>query len=311
MSLAIGIVGLPNVGKSTLFNALLGKAQAAASNFPFCTIEPNVGIVPVPDERLNVLTKMENSAKTVPTAIQFVDIAGLVKGANEGQGLGNKFLAHIREVDAIIEVVRLFPDPNVIHVSGALSPKDDVETINTELMLADLQTMEKHVPKVEKESKTNPKLKPVAAFCARVKQHLEQGNSVRNIIATDEEKVWLKELQLMSAKPILYVANVEIAQLQDDTALSPLRAIAAAEGANLVAIDAKVEAEVAELAPDDQTEYLKELGLDEPGLNKVIKAGYQLLDLITFLTTGPDETRAWTIKIGTKAPQAAGVIHRL
>ncbi|MFA5270069.1 MAG: redox-regulated ATPase YchF [Patescibacteria group bacterium] len=309
MALSIGIVGLPNVGKSTLFNALLGKAQAAASNFPFCTIEPNVGVVPVPDERLDVLTKMESSAKTVPTAIQFVDIAGLVKGANEGQGLGNKFLSHIREVDAIIEVVRLFPDPNVIHVSGTISPKDDVETINTELMLADLQTMEKHVPKMEKESKTNPKLKPVAAFCARVKQHLEQGVGARNIVTTDEEKIWLKELQLMSAKPILYVANVEATQLKDESALVPLRELANAEGANLVAIDAKIEAEVAELSPTEQAEYLTELGLDEPGLNKVIKAGYKLLDLITFLTTGPDETRAWTIKTGTKAPQAAGVIH--
>ena len=309
MALSIGIVGLPNVGKSTLFNALLGKAIASASNFPFCTIEPNVGIVPVPDERLDVLTKMESSAKTVPTAIQFVDIAGLVKGANEGQGLGNKFLAHIREVDAIIEVVRLFPDPNVIHVSGAISPKDDVETINTELMLADLQMMEKHVPKVEKESKTNPKLKPIADFGGRVKQHLEQGNSIRNIIVTDEEKIWLKELQLMSAKPILYVANIEVSQLNDESALAPLRAIASVEGANLVAIDAKIEAEVAELNPAEQTEYIKELGLDEPGLNKVIKSGYKLLNLITFLTTGPDETRAWTITTGTKAPQAAGVIH--
>ncbi|MBN2585590.1 redox-regulated ATPase YchF [Patescibacteria group bacterium] len=309
MALSIGIVGLPNVGKSTLFNALLGKAQAAASNFPFCTIAPNVGVVPVPDERLDVLTKMEGSAKTVPTAIQFVDIAGLVKGANEGQGLGNKFLAHIREVDAIIEVVRLFPDPNVIHVSGAISPKDDIETIHTELMLADLQTMEKHVLKVEKEAKTNPKLKPVVAFCEQVKQRLEQGQSARNSAVTDEERVWLKELQLISAKPILYVANVESAQLNDAAVLASLQAIATAEGASWVAIDAKTEAEVAELPLAEQSDYLKELGLDEPGLNKVIRAGYQLLNLITFLTTGPDETRAWTIKTGTKAPQAAGVIH--
>src|SRR3990172_6748666 len=283
-SLKIGIVGLPNVGKSTLFNALT-KKNVPAENYPFCTIDPSVGIVPVPDERLTKLSEISKSQKTIPAVVEFVDIAGLVKGANEGQGLGNKFLAHIREVDAIIEVVRLFPDPNVIHVSGAISPKDDVETINTELMLADLQMMEKHVPKVEKESKTNPKLKPIADFGGRVKQHLEQGNSIRNIIVTYEEKIWLKELQLMSAKPILYVANIEVSQLNDESALAPLRAIASVEGANLVAIDAKIEAEVAELNPAEQTEYIKELGLDEPGLNKVIKSGYKLLNLITFLTT--------------------------
>jgi len=309
MSLSIGIVGLPNVGKSTLFNALLGKAQAAASNFPFCTIEPNVGIVPVPDDRLDVLTKMEGSAKTVPTAIQFVDIAGLVKGANEGQGLGNKFLAYIREADAIIEIVRLFPDENVIHVGGKLDPQDDIATIDTELMLADLQTLEKHLPKVEREAKTDPKIKPKVAFLDKLKNHLAAGQGARTLTVTEEEQLWLKELFLLSSKPILYVANVTHDQLSNRGLLSPIQTIAQAEGAEVIAIDAKIEAEIAELPSSEQVEYLKELGLDEPGLNKVIHAGYRLLNLITFLTTGPDETRAWTVKAGTKAPQAAGIIH--
>jgi len=309
MSLSIGIVGLPNVGKSTLFNALLGKAQAAASNFPFCTIEPNVGIVPVPDDRLDVLTKMEGSAKTVPTTIQFVDIAGLVKGANEGQGLGNKFLAHIREADAIIEIVRLFPDENVIHVSGKLDPQGDIATINTELMLADLQTLEKHLPKVEREAKTDPKIKPKVAFLEKLKNHLAAGQGARTLTITDEEQLWLKELYLLSSKPILYVANVTHDQLSNQDLLNPIQTIAQTEGAEVISIDAKIEAEIAELPSSEQAEYLKGLGLDEPGLNKVIHVGYRLLNLITFLTTGPDETRAWTVKAGAKAPQAAGVIH--
>jgi ribosome-binding ATPase YchF (GTP1/OBG family) len=285
MSLSIGIVGLPNVGKSTLFNALLGKAQAAASNFPFCTIDPNVGIVPVPDDRLAVLAKLENSAKIVPTTIEFVDIAGLVKGANEGEGLGNKFLAHIREVDAIIEVVRFFADKNVIHVSGDIDPKSDSETINTELVLADLQTIEKRINSEEKEAKTNPKLKPKIDFYRRLQQHLNQGLSARVIPVTDEEKIWLKESQLLSAKPILYVANVDYQQLNDPEILMPLKDVLKTDEANIIMV------------------------LKEPGLNKVIRSGYALLNLITFLTTGPTETRAWTITVGTKAPQAAGVIH--
>jgi len=309
MSLSIGIVGLPNVGKSTLFNALLGKAQAAASNFPFCTIEPNVGIVPVPDARLDVLAKLENSAKIIPTTIEFVDIAGLVKGAHEGEGLGNQFLAHIREVDAIIEVARFFADKNVIHIAGDIDPKSDSETINTELVLADLQTIDKRISREEKEVKTNPKLKPKIDFYRHLQQHLNQGLSARVIPVTDEEKIWLKESQLLSAKPILYVANVDYQQLNDPEVLMPLKNILQIDEANIIMVNAKAEAELIDLPPIEQAEYLKELGLNEPGLNKVIKAGYKLLNLITFLTTGPTETKAWTITVGTKAPQAAGVVH--
>jgi len=309
MSLSIGIVGLPNVGKSTLFNALLGKAQAAASNFPFCTIDPNVGIVPVPDSRLDVLAKLESSAKIVPTAIEFVDIAGLVKGANAGEGLGNKFLAHIREVDAIIEVVRFFEDKNVIHVAGDIDPKSDSETINTELILADLQTIEKTIAREEKEAKTNPKLKPRIEFYHQLQEHLNKGLSARTISTTNETMLWLKEAQLLSSKPILYVANVDYTQLNNYEILLPLQEILKTEEANIIPINAKAEMELIDLPPTEQIEYLKEMGLEEPGLNKVIKAGYKLLNLITFLTTGPDETRAWTITTGTKAPGAAGVIH--
>lgn len=309
MSLSIGIVGLPNVGKSTLFNALLGKAQAAASNFPFCTIDPNIGIVPVPDDRLAILAKLEDSAKIVPTTIEFVDIAGLVKGAHEGEGLGNKFLAHIREVDAIIEVVRFFADKNVIHVAGDIDPKSDSETINTELVLADLQTIEKRISSEEKEAKTNPKIKPKIDFYRRLQQHLNLGLSARVIPLMDEEKLWLKESQLLSAKPILYVANVDYGQLSDPEILMPLKDVLKTDDANIIMVNAKAEAELIDLPPAEQEEYLKELGLQEPGLNKVIRAGYKLLNLITFLTTGPTETRAWTIPLGTKAPGAAGVIH--
>ncbi len=309
MSLSIGIVGLPNVGKSTLFNALLGKAQAAASNFPFCTIEPNIGTVPVPDPRLEVLAKLENSEKIIPTAVEFVDIAGLVKGASEGEGLGNQFLGHVRECDAIIEVVRLFDDANVIHISGKINPEEDIATINTELLLADMQTLEKRIPKEEKEAKTDPKLQPRVNFLKKLKEHIDQGLAVRTYPATDEEKIWLKELCLLTGKPILYVANIDEQQTKQPDLIDQLRIQVKDEMAEIIALNAKAEAELAQLCIEDQVLLLKELDMDEPGLNKVIRAGYKLLNLITFFTAGPKETRAWTAKSGTKAPQAAGVIH--
>jgi len=309
MSLSIGIVGLPNVGKSTLFNALLGKAQAAASNFPFCTIDPNVGAVPVPDPRLEVLAKLENSAQIIPTTIEFVDIAGLVKGASEGEGLGNQFLAHIREVDAIIEVVRLFSDTNVIHVSGEVNPKEDIATINTELLLADMQTLEKRIGRESKEAKTNPKLQPKVNFLNKIKSHIDDGKSARTYTATDEEKIWLEELCLLTSKPILYVANVDEAQLKQIDLIEKLKAQINDTFPEIIAINAKTEEELVQLSTEDQELFLQELGMDEPGLNKVIRAGYKLLNLLTFFTAGPKETRAWTLKSGSKAPQAAGVIH--
>lgn len=310
MSLKIGIVGLPNVGKSTLFNALLGANQAAASNFPFCTIEPNTGVVPVPDPRLGQLAKIEKSDRIVPTTVEFVDIAGLVKGASQGQGLGNQFLSHIREVDAIIHVVRLFQDENVTHVTGNIYPQDDVETINTELLLADLQLLEKRLEKEAKAAKTDPKIVPKVTLYQKLKQHLEQELPARTYKPSGrDEEIFFKELNLLTAKPILYVANVDEKQIQDKSMLAPLQTILEKEQAEVVAINAKTEAELVDLEGNEKQEYLKELGLDEPGLHKVIRAGYNLLRLITFLTAGPKETRAWTIKDGSTAVQAAGVIH--
>ncbi len=306
MSLSIGIVGLPNVGKSTLFNALLGKAQAAASNFPFCTIEPNVGIVPVPDFRLDKLAKFENSKKIIPTTVEFVDIAGLVKGAHQGQGLGNKFLSHIREVDAIIQVVRLFSDKNVSHVSGDIEPKNDMETIDTELLLADLDTLEKRLDKEEKMAKKDNKLIPKVNMYRKLKQHLEQGLSVRTFDFEKEEASFMKELNLLSIKPILYVANLDDNQINNP---KPLHKILGIDSDKIIAINAKTEAELVDLSPNDQAEYLKAINLDEPGLNKIIKNGYKLLNLITFFTAGETETKAWTIRKGALAPQAAGTIH--
>ena len=309
MNLSIGIIGLPNVGKSTLFNAVLGKAQAAASNFPFCTIEPNIGTVPVPDERLKKLAKLESSAKIIPATIKFVDIAGLVKGANQGQGLGNQFLSHIREVDAIIEVVRLFTDDNVSHVTGNIQPQDDIETINTELLLADLQTIENRITKEDKAAKQDLKLKPKLAFYQKLRQHLEQGLSARAFSTNKDELPWIKELQLLSAKPILYVANIDENQLKDSKLIQPFQEILKIDGAKLITINAKAEAELTELSPEEQKGFLAELGLNESGLNKIIRSGYKLLHLITFFTAGPTETWAWTIRENTKAPEAASVIH--
>lgn len=310
MSLKLGIVGLPNVGKSTLFNALLGANQAAASNFPFCTIEPNTGVVPVPDARLAKLAELEHSQKIVPATVEFVDIAGLVRGASQGEGLGNQFLSHIREVDAIVEVVRLFSDSNVVHVSGAISPKDDIEIINTELILADLQNLEKRMPKEEKAARGDAKFQPKVDFFRKVQKHLEAGFSARSLIMSAEESDWLRELQLISAKPILYVANIDDTQIANtDTLLAPVRELTAHDNAEIIAIDAKTEAEVTELSPDERADYLREAGITESGLDKVIRAGYKLLGLITFLTAGEKETRGWTIKKGFTAPEAAGAIH--
>lgn len=309
MSLKIGIVGLPNVGKSTLFNALLGASQAAASNFPFCTIEPNTGTVPVPDARLDELASIEKSKQIVPATVEFVDIAGLVKGASQGQGLGNKFLAHIREVDAFIMVVRLFDDENVVHVTGNIHPENDIETINTELILADIQTLETRLPKEEKLAKTDSKLLPKVSYYRKIKQHLDEGYNARTLDVSGDEEIWLRELQLLTSKPILYVANIDEEQIKDSNILKPLETILERDNAEVLGVNAKTEAEIIDLSLDERKEYLTELGLSEPSLNKVIRAGYKLLNLITFFTAGGKEARGWTIKNGSTARDAAGVIH--
>lgn len=313
MGFKCGIVGLPNVGKSTLFNALTQTAAAQAANFPFCTIEPNVGDVAVPDERLDTLAAINQSAQTLPTRLTFVDIAGLVKGASQGEGLGNQFLANIREVDAIAYVLRCFEDENVTHVEGRIDPLADAETVETELMLADLESLEKRVPGLEKKIKGNDKeAKATLAMIERTLPLLREGKPARDVELADdvEERKLFKGLNLLTSKPVLYVCNVEEEHAADGNAYSDRVADYAKEvGAVAVVISAKIEAEISQLEDEERDMFLEELGLEEPGLNRLIRAGYNLLDLITYFTSGPKETRAWTITEGTQAPAAAGVIH--
>jgi GTP-binding protein YchF len=311
MGFKCGIVGLPNVGKSTLFNALTQSAAAAAANYPFCTIEPNVGEVPVPDPRLERLAAIAKSNQVIPTRLTFVDIAGLVRGASKGEGLGNQFLAVIREVDAIAYVLRCFEDSDVIHVEGRVDPIEDAETIETELMLADLDSLERRVPILEKKIRGQDKeAKQTLALLERALVLLREGKPARLAASDDEERAAFKTLGLLTAKPVLYVCNVDEASAATGNVHSArVEALAKAEGAGCIVISAKIEAELAELGEDERKAYLAALGLTEPGLNRLIYEGYKLLGLITYFTAGPKEARAWTVPRGTRAPQAAGVIH--
>lgn len=309
----LGIVGLPNVGKSTLFNSLT-KAGAESANYPFCTIDPNVGVVPVPDERLDVLGKMHESKKIVPAVIEFVDIAGLVKGASKGEGLGNQFLSNIREVDAIVHVVRCFEDTNIVHVDGSIDPMRDIETINLELIFSDVEILERRIAKASRGAKNDKKLAKEVALLERLKKFLEDGRLAKNFEMDDEdEEEWFAGYNLLTAKPVIYAANVIEDDLADDGAsneqVAKVRKYAEEESSEVFVICAQIEQEIAELEEDEKKMFLEELGLKESGLEKLIRASYRLLGLISFLTTGPDETRAWTITQGTKAPQAAGKIH--
>lgn len=311
MPLKAGIVGLPNVGKSTLFNAIT-KAGAEAANYPFCTIEPNVGVVEVPDVRLKGLSDIVHPAKIVPTTFEFVDIAGLVKGASKGEGLGNQFLAHIREVDAIVHVVRCFTDDDITHVEGKIDPLSDIETIDLELIFADMDSVNRRLDRQRKQSKNgDAKIREEVGVLEFILQALEEGTPLRRLELSSEQNEFLKDLHLLTQKPVLYAANVaeaEVAQI-DQPLVAKVQALAATEGAQVVMISAKVEAEIAELGDEDRELFLEELGLIDSGLDRLIRASYDLLGLITYFTAGVQEVRAWTIRKGTKAPQAAGVIH--
>ncbi|HCU55720.1 MAG TPA: redox-regulated ATPase YchF [Clostridiales bacterium] len=307
----LGIVGLPNVGKSTLFNAIT-SAGAECQNYPFCTIEPNVGVVPVPDKRVDDLAALYNSQKVTPAVLEFVDIAGLVKGASKGEGLGNKFLSHIREVDAITHVVRCYDDPNITHVEGRISPKDDIDIIDTELVLADLESVEKRLAKVRTSAKSgDKKYLPEIEMLEKMYDHLSEGKSGRSLDATQEESEYYDSLFLLTTKKVIYVANIAESDIgkPDNDYVKQVREVAAAENAKVIVLSAKVEAELSALDKEDRELFREELGIKESGLSMLITAGYELLGLISYLTAGEKETRAWTIKKGTKAPQAAGKIH--
>ena len=313
VSLSIGIVGLPNVGKSTLFNSLT-KAGAESANYPFCTIDPNVGVVTVPDERLKLLGDFYHSKKVTPAVIEFVDIAGLVKGASKGEGLGNQFLANIREVDAIVHVVRCFEDSNVIHVDGSIDPIRDIETINLELIFSDLEILERRIAKVTKTARMDKEAAKELDFLQKVKTHLEDGKmAITMEMENEDEEAWMSTYNLLTWKPVIYAANVAEGDLADDgesnSHVQAVRKYAAEQNSEIFVICAEIEEEISELDDDEKKMFLEDLGLTESGLEKLVKASYHLLGLMSFLTSGEDETRAWTIKIGTKAPQAAGKIH--